>query len=141
MSSVVAKGALVTLAPIGTASIWNSTAVTPTLSAAVALTAITPLSPLARSAGALSATVGAIVSTGGGATAGPPSPPQATRKAAHEPSSAGRADMRMFARWADGFVIGKCCARRARGVSQEVAAAAPRLPDQRTEGSAGQTFG
>jgi len=58
VSIVVAYGALVSVAPIATPSIWNSTLATATLSVAVAVTATAPTRPLARFAGAVSATVG-----------------------------------------------------------------------------------
>ena len=68
-------------------SIWNSTLATATLSAAVAATAIVPVRPLAKAAGAVRAAVGSRVSAaaGGGLAPDPLSsepPPQAARTAA-----------------------------------------------------------
>jgi hypothetical protein len=85
VSSIVAYGALMSAAPIGTPSIWNSTDVTPTLSLALALSAIVPVRPLANCAGAVSTTTGASMS-GACAPAGiesEPPPPQPARTAAH----------------------------------------------------------
>jgi len=101
VSSVVVYGALATPAPIGMASIWNSTPVTATSPDAVALRVSMPLSPLAWSAGAARATDGAVVSTAGGVaatTALSPPPPQPTRSAAQATGSARRADVQMLTR-------------------------------------------
>jgi hypothetical protein len=60
---------VVATAPICTPSIWNSTPVTATSSAAVAVRAIVPASPLARLRGVASVAVGGVASAPPGPTA------------------------------------------------------------------------
>ena len=63
---MAAYGAEVSTAPRVTPSIWNSTPVTATSSLAVAETTTMPVRPAERSAGAASATVGAVGSAPAG---------------------------------------------------------------------------
>src|SRR5690349_3140682 len=64
VSSEVVYGAVATGLPSGAPSIWNSTPVTPTSSAAVAPSVMVPVRPLASGAGDVSVAVGATVSDG-----------------------------------------------------------------------------